>query len=60
VASGTTSLPSAAAAPLHYVDYQTKAGDGAGPDAGAVGEEYVFDENDIRASYAPAGEHIRA
>jgi hypothetical protein len=49
-------------APQHHVDYQTKADDGAGPDAGAVavGDEYLPDENDIRASYTPAGKHSRA
>jgi hypothetical protein len=46
--------------PQHHVDYQTKADDGAGPDAGAVGGGYLPDENDIRASYAPAGKHSRA
>jgi hypothetical protein len=55
--------------PQHYVyvDYdhlQTKAGDGAGPDAGAVavGDDHLPDGNGIRASYAhaPAGKHSRA
>jgi hypothetical protein len=46
--------------PQHHVDYQTKADDGAGPDAGAVGEEYLPDGNDIRASHAPAGKRRRA
>jgi hypothetical protein len=42
--------------------YQAKADDGAGPDAGAVavGDDYLPDGNDIRASYAPAGKHSRA
>jgi hypothetical protein len=50
--------------PQHHVDYQAKADDGAGPDAGAVavGGDYLPDGNgnDIRASYAPAGKHGRA
>ena len=48
--------------PQHYVDYQAKADDGAGPDAGAVtaDDTYLPDENDIRASYTPAGKHSRA
>jgi hypothetical protein len=48
--------------PQDYVDYQTKADDGAGPDAGAVavGDNYLPDENDIRASYTPACKHSRA
>jgi hypothetical protein len=41
--------------PQHYVDYQTKEDDGAGTDAGvvAVVDNYLPDENDIRASYTP-------
>jgi hypothetical protein len=53
--------------PQHHVDYdhlQTKAGDGAGPDAGAVavGDDHLPDGNGIRASHAhaPAGKHSRA
>jgi hypothetical protein len=48
--------------PQHHVDCQTKAGDGAGPDADAdaIGGDYLPDENVIRASCAPAGKHSRA